>query len=492
MKYLSLFSGIGAPEKALDRLGVPYELVGYSEIDKYASRSYAAIHNVSEDMNLGDITKIDATKLPKDIDLCFYGFPCQDISVAGNQKGLFNEDGTQTRSGLFFDALRIIEETKPRVAVAENVKNLTSKKFAGQFNLVLNSLEAAGYNNYWQVLNAKDFGIPQNRERVFIVSIRKDIDNGTFRFPEGFPLEIRLKDVLEDEVDEKFYLSDKAISGLDRRTLQNQQKGSGFGWNPTEGEGVAKTLSTSSGTKMTDNYIAVQKVKELSDVSYCIDANYHKGTSVEQFLTKKRRQLVVQDDACVKKVGALNSSQDGVVVSPDGIAPCHTAGHGNTPKVLVTEPTVKQIGNCCPTRTRDNPNQGRIYDTEGLSPSLNCMGGGNRQPFVPCENATAAAVRGRYNERVEIEEQLYVSDRETANAIVSTQPKASLIHKWGRIRKLTTKECFRLMDFDDADYEKAAAVNSNTQLYKQAGNSIVVAVPKFIIAQLIECGALNV
>jgi DNA (cytosine-5)-methyltransferase 1 len=209
VKVLSLFSGIGAFEKALDNIGVPYELVAYCDFDKYASRSYAAIHGVSESMNLGDITKVDEKKLPKDIDLITYGFPCQDISLAGKQKGLFNADGTQTRSGLFFEALRIIEETKPRVAIAENVKNLTSKKFSLQFKIVLDSLKAAGYNNYWQVLNAKDYGIPQNRERVFIVSIRKDIDNGSFKFPEAFPLELRLKDMLEDDVDEKFYLDGK-------------------------------------------------------------------------------------------------------------------------------------------------------------------------------------------------------------------------------------------------------------------------------------------
>lgn len=115
MKVLSLFSGIGAFEKALDVLKIPYELVGYCEIDKYASKSYSAIHDVSETMNLGDITKIDEKALPKDIDLITYGFPCQDISLAGKQKGLFNEDGSQTRSGLFFEALRIIEETQPRV-----------------------------------------------------------------------------------------------------------------------------------------------------------------------------------------------------------------------------------------------------------------------------------------------------------------------------------------------------------------------------------------
>ena len=209
MKLLSLFSGIGAFEKALDNLGIDYELVGYCEIDKYASKSYAAIHGVSEEMNLGDITKIDEKTLPKDIDLVVYGFPCQDISVAGACRGLFNEDGTPTRSGLFFEALRIIEATKPRVAIAENVKNLVGKKFKEQFELVLESLENAGYNNYWKVLNSKDFGVPQNRERVFIVSIRKDIDDGKFEFPQGFPLELRLKDVLESEVDEKFYLSDE-------------------------------------------------------------------------------------------------------------------------------------------------------------------------------------------------------------------------------------------------------------------------------------------
>jgi len=224
MKLLSLFSGIGAFEKALDNLEMPYELVAYCEIDKYASKSYSAIHGVPESMNLGDITQVDEKALPKDIDLVTYGFPCQDISLAGKQKGLFNEDGTQTRSGLFFEALRIIEETQPKVAIAENVKNLTSKKFALQFGIVLDSLEKAGYNNYWQVLNAKDYGIPQNRERVFIVSIRKDIDTGCFQFPKGFPLELQLKDMLEQTVDSKYYIETPFNEYPDHtcRTIKNQ------------------------------------------------------------------------------------------------------------------------------------------------------------------------------------------------------------------------------------------------------------------------------
>ena len=222
-KVLSLFSGIGAFEKALKNIGVDYDLVGYSEIDKYASKSYAAVHNVDESMNLGDITKINEKELPKDIDLITYGYPCQDISLAWKQKGLFNEDGSKTRSGLFFDALRIIEEIQPRVAIAENVKNLVGKKFKPQFDIVLKSLEDAGYNNYWQVLNAKDYGIPQNRERVFIVSIRKDIDNG-FEFPKAVPLQLRLKDMLDDEVDEKYYLSKEQIDRINNSNFMQEKK----------------------------------------------------------------------------------------------------------------------------------------------------------------------------------------------------------------------------------------------------------------------------
>ena len=315
MKVLSLFSGIGAFEKALDNLGIAYELEAYCEIDKYASKSYAAIHGVPESMNLGDITKVDEKKLPKDIDLITYGFPCQDISLAGRQKGLFNADGTQTRSGLFFEALRIIEETQPRVAIAENVKNLTSKKFALQFKIVLDSLKAAGYNNSWKVLNAKDYGIPQNRERVFIVSIHKDIDTSGFKFPEAVPLELRLKDILEDEVDEKTqkYWGNKYLE-----------------------------------TGVLDKAFKMKMAKLDGDISLCLTARSY-ASSNTQFVTRR--------------------------------------------------------------------------------------------------NGTKTILSGR--------------------------------------------EVFRLMGFDDSDFEKAEAVNSNSQLYKQAGNSIVVPVVQGIIQGLFDCGALQ-
>ena len=197
--------------------GYQFETVNYCEIDPYASKAYSQIHDIPEEKNLHDVREVNPLLLDN-INLVTYGFPCQDISVAGKQKG-FEHEGERTRSGLFFEALRIIEFLQPEYAICENVKALTSKKFKKEFNTVLNSLAEVGYNNYWEVLNAKDYGIPQNRERIFIISIRKDIDTGTFRFPEKQELKLRVKDMLEPEVDEKFYInSDRAKKLIEKIT----------------------------------------------------------------------------------------------------------------------------------------------------------------------------------------------------------------------------------------------------------------------------------
>lgn len=440
MKVLSLFSGIGAFEKALDVLKIPYELVAYCEIDKYASKSYSAIHDVPETMNLGDITKIDEKALPKDIDLITYGFPCQDISLAGKQKGLFNEDGSQTRSGLFFEALRIIEETQPRVAIAENVKNLTGKKFNAQFQIVLASLEAAGYNNYWQVLNAKDYGIPQNRERVFIISIRKDIDTGSFKFPKPFPLELRLKDMLEDEVDEKFYLSQKAIDGFNRHKERHDAKGNGFGWQPTDGSGVATTLQTSGGSRPNDNFIEVfdlyNKKQIDSDVVGTITTGCSRngsGTFLVREATKKGYAEAVEGDS-------INFEQ------PNSNTRRGRVGHG-VAQTLTT-----------------SPQQGVVVDEKIFGRVSYDRGFENTGEIASALCARDYKGMGKFK---------------AINAVVEPQAQQNL-----RIRKLTPKECFRLMGFSDEDFAKAEAVNSNTQLYKQAGNSIVVNVLAHIFTNL--------
>ena len=209
LKLLSLFTGIGAFEKALDRLNIDYELVGFSEIDKFAIKSYCAIHNVPENKNLGDITKINIDKIP-DFDLLTWGFPCQDISIAGRMEGI--KKGT--RSGLYYEGYKILKAKRPGISIIENVKNLTSKRFKEQFETILKDIEELGYNNYWQVLNAKNYSVPQNRERIFIVSIRKDIDKNNFVFPSPVELKLKLKDLLEDTVDDKFYLTENGIGRL--------------------------------------------------------------------------------------------------------------------------------------------------------------------------------------------------------------------------------------------------------------------------------------
>lgn len=407
MKVLSLFSGIGAFEKALDNLEIPYELIGFSEIDKYATKSYCAIHGVDESMNLGDITMVDEKDLPKDLDLVCYGFPCQDISISGKMRGLFNKDGTKTRSGLFFEALRIIEKTKPRVAIAENVKNLTSKKFDAQFQVVLESLEQAGYDNYWKVLNAKDYGIPQNRERVFIISIRKDIDTGFFRFPEGFPLELRLKDMLDDMVDAKYYLN------------------KGFSLIETSG-----------------NVVGMIDMKGEECIRRIYDTEKESPTLTTMEGGHRQPKIFVRE-ATIRGYAEAYEGDSINLEQPSGKTRRGRVGHG-VAQILTTSP----------------------------------------------QQAVAVAMRGRYNEDGRVEQKVEVTRREYANAITTVQ-KDSMIASDMRIRKLTPKECFRLMGFDDTDFEKAEAVNSNTQLYKQAGNSIVVPVVENIIKMLIECGALK-
>lgn len=209
--------------------GHDYQLIGYCEIDKYAANAYSQIHGVSENYNLVDVTKVN-TVLMDDVDLITYGFPCQDISAAGKQRGFEDKDGNRTRSGLFFEALRTIEETRPLYAIAENVKALTSKKFEKEFKTVLDSLDGAGYNNYYKVLNAKDYGIPQNRERVFIISIRKDIDTGAFTFPEKQEMKKSVKDILEPVIDDKYTVSDSLWEGHQRRKKEHKEKGNGFGY----------------------------------------------------------------------------------------------------------------------------------------------------------------------------------------------------------------------------------------------------------------------
>ena len=177
IRVLSLFSGIGAYEKALTNIGIDYELINYCEIDKVKSKAYSILHKVSECKNLWDVTNINSDKID-DFDLLVYSPPCQSFSIAGKKKGLNDIRGT-----LFYNALEIIKVKKPKYCIMENVDNLPNK-FKDEFNDMLASLEKEGYKNYWKIINAKDF-IPQNRNRVYVVSIRDDLNINHFDFPIG-------------------------------------------------------------------------------------------------------------------------------------------------------------------------------------------------------------------------------------------------------------------------------------------------------------------
>ena len=396
-KVLSLFSGIGAFEKALDNLGIEYELVNYCEIDKYASKSYAAIHGVDESLNLGDITTVDTSKLPNDIDLLTHGSPCQSFSLAGLQHG--GDKGSGTQSSLMWETVRIISDIKPKIIIWENVKNVLSKKHKHNFDAYIEQLDELNYNSYHKILNSRNFGIPQNRERIFVVSIRKDIDNGCFKFPEGFELKLRLKDMLDDEVDEKYYLSKEQIDRINNSNF-------------------------------------MQEKKRLQEKDY-----------VDTLLARDYKD----------------------------------------PKCVAVEP--KRIGGLFDTETSKHQ-AGSIWDKERISPTIDTMQGGYRQPLVTIDDNVSndeikINVIGNYSQsgydasRIVDENGLAPTAKENHGTVTAT------IQNY-RIRKLTPKECWKLMGFDDEDFEKAEKVNSNTQLYKQAGNSIVVDVLENIFIELFK------
>lgn len=483
LKLLSLFTGIGAFEKALERLNINYELVGFSEIDKYAIKSYCAIHNVPENKNLGDVTKIEIDKIP-DFDLMSWGFPCQDISISGRMEGI--KEGT--RSGLYYEGYKILKAKMPKISIIENVKNLTSQRFRSQFESILNDISELGYNNYWKVLNAKDYGVPQNRERVFIISIRKDIDKNNFTFPSPVILDLKLKDILEDKVDDKFYLTENGIGRLIKKN-----------------------------NKLLKDY-------QNPNISSCLIAGYHK-------MSGNNNQYIAESNNIERVAGLFDTEkskhQAGSVYNPNGISPTLTTmdnGGHKQPYILVREGTKKgyaeakegdsinysypnsttkrgRVGKevsqtiltspsmatvietpkpICLNNQKKQPSlQDRIYDTEGIATAVTAS------QFRP--SIAERKMFNPYNQK-EIKD---IAPTQTTTCGNTSSSAAVLISEDGnhfmKIRKLTPLECWRLMGFDDLDFNKAKSIGiSDTQLYRQAGNSIVVNVLEAIFKNLLK------
>ena len=442
IKLLSLFSGIGAYEQAFKNKGYEIDLVGFSEINKYATKSYCNIYGVSEDKGLGDITKIDINSLPTDIDSITHGSPCQDFSVAGQQKG--GDKGTGTRSSLMWNTVDIVEHCKPKVVIWENVKNLLSKKHRHNFDGYLEVMEQLGYTNYYQVLNAKDYGIPQNRERIFTVSIRKDIDKG-YVFPEPQELTLRLKDMLEDEVDEKYYIS----------TCKMQQ------------------LIENIGGKIDLDKQVIGTCHKKNDLSYATRDRVYNAEKNAPTLSATMYKDAVK---VLIPIDDKNSKMDNVTMVNDNYG-------------MINGGTIGKM----------HDSSRRCYSVDYVSPTINTCGGGNLEPKII--EPIIVASRGRNPENpsdrrsgIPTKQRLEPNSRGIANTLTTVQKdnyvlepiKTETVVDKYRLRKLTPRECWRLMGFTDEQFDKAAEVCSNTQLYKQAGNSIVVNVLEAIIDNLKE------
>lgn len=248
------FEGYNSQGMALERLKQTYPsfdwiCAGRSEIDKYAIMAANAVFPESKDKNFGDISKIEWKDVP-DFDLFTYSFPCTDISIAGKQKGL--EENSGTRSSLLWEYKKAIEIKRPEFLLMENVKALTQKKFLPYLREWQLWLESKGYSNYTKVLNAKDYGVPQNRERVFMVSV---LHKTYYEFPRPFKLEKRLKDVLETETGKEYILSERFVKTMLRRNEKNKKKGNGFAFIVRTGEDIAAVVKTRAGSQMEDNFI---------------------------------------------------------------------------------------------------------------------------------------------------------------------------------------------------------------------------------------------
>ena len=409
-------------------------------------------------------------------------FNCQDFSVAGKQKGSVwtckdcgheynpltvhwskrdkcpqcnSSNIEKTRSSLLVEYLRVIRANKPNFGIYENVKNIVGKQFRDTtFKLFEDELHEYGYNTYWKVLNAKNYGVPQNRERVYLIFIRKDLDNGQFKFPEPFDNGIRLKDILEDEVDEKFYLSDEKVA----RFITNLNTKNALLYDPcqTKREGKSREYTEFSPTLTSRDY--------------------------------KDPRLI--NDNVVKQLGNIstdnsswNNPQTGRIYSVEGISPTlNTCGGGQR------EPKIVQVGNINPSGKGMN---GNVFASDGLAPTITTNKGegskvlipqATKQGYIECEVGGVADLSypNSKTRRGCVQENGTISP-----TITATETGICKIESPIRIRKLTPMECFRLMGFSDQDFDAAKNAGiSNSQLYKQAGNSIVVDVLYYIYVEL--------
>ena len=487
LKMGTWFTGIGAPEQAIRELNVPHRNVMAAEWDKYATQTYLA--NFTPEKMYGDVTKINPEEI-EPLDLFVAGFPCQAFSLAGRRLGFEDVRGT-----LFFNTANFIKINQPAYFVLENVKGLLShdkpkgsksphgRTFSTIINLLAKTVnnqetmfpydDNLGYNIHYRVLNSKDFGVPQNRERVFIVGIRPDLPN-SFRFPIGEPLKTRLKDVLEPVVDEKYYLSEKMVAGFISHAAKQKEKGNGFKFEPitnttdqiakcvtarvfkvgshdnfidekTTENSIAKCITTEEGSRGYNNFIKEPTIVQASELR-------KNGTLTEQDICPTLmantnggdNQPLVKEVSCgaIRGRDAENPSNretgakltQTLEINKDGITNTITTVQKDN---VIIEASIDKIGHV----GKEDRQGSRVYSADGISQTLTSISGG-------------------------------------------MGGKTGLYQTEHRIRRLTPLECFRLQGFPDT-YNKPC---SDSQTYKQAGNSITVNVIKAVLRNLLSEG----
>ena len=420
LRLIELFAGIGSQTQALTNIGIAHKVVAISEIDKYAIQSYEAMHGKAN--NLGDIRKIE--ELP-DADLWTYSFPCQDISVAGKGAGI--KEGT--RSGLLFEVerlLRVASEkgTLPKYLLLENVKNLVSKKFKADFDKWLDFLAELGYTNYWKVLNAKDYGIPQNRERVFCVSIRGE--HKPFVFPKPKELTIRLRDMIDEMVEEKFYLKENTIRSILRSTFNSRRD------SIRPGDGLANTLLARDWRGPQCVQVG-EVVGEKWDKMHDISKRVYEPDGIAPTVHCQQggnTELKIAEDFVL---GGLQKHQ---TPRTDGISPTLTEamgkGGGQTPIIIDTaEPKERFYKQAFETLKENECKVGDTIDAfnkkvnkSGVCPTLTTRPEGFKTAILP----VVGAMRGRNPEDpsdrtagVPTEQRLEINEKGLCNALTTVQ-----------------------------------------------------------------------
>ena len=520
IRLIELFAGIGAQAKALENLGVEFEHYKICEFDPYAVKSYNAVHKTNFEPS--DITKITADDLNiVDTDkyeyIMTYSFPCQDLSLAGKQKGMKKGEGT--RSGLLWEVERLLRELNqkgknhlPTVLLLENVAQLLSYKNRLDFDDWCHFLSSLGYENYYKILNAKDFGIPQNRERCFMVSILGD---GYYTFPKPKKLTICLKNMLEQEVDEKYFLSDKLITYFERHSKECEEKGNGFRFSPTNGNGIAKTITASTNNRMDDNFIIIPEatkkgyaIAEEGDGIY-IDRPHQKRGVVQKGMIQTIKTSV--DDIGVVVKDTKNEDtlkhqlcneliESGILKEGYIVNHSYTNGlNGNNPNSRLTlDDYIESIDGIMPTLTTRPDCLGVVVKddskwTEEQAKMITDDGNVKRyidsdivDEFKEGQIADISFPNG-YNKGNRIFDLCpTINSTTTESSFIYKEPFRTKNIDGLRIRKLTPKECWRLMGFSDEDFDKAKKVGlSDSKLYKQAGNSIVVNVLMAIFKQML-------